>query len=105
MCWPQFADRGEYPKHGFCRNSDKWYVVRTSTEPYPCVVLGLKEDDATLKAFPFKFELRYAVTLDGPDSVSMALTVINTGEEELPFDNTFKLVLESFTIKDFALFV
>ncbi|GMH96772.1 hypothetical protein TrVE_jg14053 [Triparma verrucosa] len=27
------------------------------------------------------------------------------GEEELPFDNTFKLVLESFTIKDFALFV
>ena len=33
ICWPQFAGRGPYGKHGFCRNSDKWKVVRTSTEP------------------------------------------------------------------------
>jgi len=85
VCWPQFADRGPFGKHGFCRNSDKWKVVRTSTEPYPCVVLGLTDDEATRAAFPFSFELRYSVTLDGPDSVSVSMTVINTGEETLEF--------------------
>ena len=41
VCWPQFATRGPYGRHGFCRNSDKWTVIRTASEPYPCVVLGL----------------------------------------------------------------
>ena len=85
VCWPQFADRGPYGKHGFCRNSDKWRVVRTSTEPYPCVVLGLSDDEATREAYPFPFELRYSVTLDGPDSVSTSMTVINTGDAPLEF--------------------
>ena len=35
ICWPQFADRGSGPKHGVCRASAEWTVVRTSTEPYP----------------------------------------------------------------------
>ena len=33
ICWPQFAAKGPYTKHGFCRNSAEWTVVRTSTEP------------------------------------------------------------------------
>ena len=37
ICWPQFADRGSGPKHGVCRASAEWTVVRTPTEPYPCV--------------------------------------------------------------------
>jgi len=82
VCWPQFADRGPYGKHGFARNSDKWKIVRTSTEPYPTVVLGLTDDEATRAAWPFPFEVRYSVTLDGPDSVSTSLTVINTSDKE-----------------------
>lgn len=42
ICWPQFAGRGPYQKHGFARNSDKWTVLRTSEAPYPSVVLELK---------------------------------------------------------------
>merc|ERR1711965_817154 len=33
ICWPQFAGKGPYQKHGFCRNSAEWTIVRTSTEP------------------------------------------------------------------------
>ena len=35
ICWPQFADRGSGPKHGVCRTSAEWTVVRPSPEPYP----------------------------------------------------------------------
>jgi len=85
VCWPQFADRGAYGKHGFARNSDKWYIVRTSTEPFPCVVLGLDDDEATRAAWPFPFQLRYSVTLDGPDQVSVSMTVLNSGDAPMEF--------------------
>ena len=85
VCWPQFAGRGALPKHGFVRTSDKWRVLRTSTEPYPCVVLELVDDDETRRLFPQPFKLQYSVTLDGPSSISMALSVLNTGTEPLSF--------------------
>ena len=44
--------------------------------PYPCVVLGLTDSEATRAAFPFGFSLRYSVTIDGPESVSTALFVL-----------------------------
>ena len=80
ICWPQFAARGPYPKHGFCRNSAEWKVIRTASEPYPCVVFGLTDSEASRKVFPFGFNLRYSVTLDGPDSISTSLMVLNTSD-------------------------
>ena len=50
ICWPQFAGRGSGPKHGVCRNSAEWKVVRTSSEPYPCVAMS--ENRAGLAARP-----------------------------------------------------
>jgi len=85
LCWPQFAAKGPYQKHGFCRNSAEWTVVRTSTDPYPCVVLGLVDSEATRALWPFPFTLRYSVTLDSESSLSTALTVINSGEKEMEF--------------------
>ena len=81
ICWPQFAGKGDGPKHGFCRTSSEWKVVRTSTEPYPTVVFALSDSDATRAVWPSPFNLRYSVTLDGPQTLSTSLTVMNTGEE------------------------
>lgn len=50
-----------------------------------CVVLGLSDSEATRAAFPFGFSLRYSVTIDGPESVSTALFVQNTGDAPLEF--------------------
>ena len=85
VCWPQFAAKGPYQKHGFCRNSAEWTVVRTSLEPYPCVVLGLSDSESTRAVWPFPFTLRYSVTLDGESSLSTSLTVMNTGGELVEF--------------------
>jgi len=85
ICWPQFAGRGEYQKHGFARNSADWKIVRTSTEPYPSVVLGLSDTEASRKLWPFPFKLTYSVTLDSDASISVSLSVINSGEQPLEF--------------------
>ena len=85
VCFPQFAARGAYQKHGFCRNSAEWTVVRTSTEPYPCVVLGLTDSPATKELWPFAFKLRYSVTLDSDASLSMSLAVMNSGDQPIEF--------------------
>ena len=85
ICWPQFNERGPYKRHGIVRTSDAWEVVRTSTDPFPCVVLGLADSEATRAEFPSAFRLQYSVTLDGPESVSTALTVINPSDEPLQF--------------------
>ena len=55
-------------------------VIRTASEPYPCVVFGLTDSEASRKVFPFGFNLRYSVTLDGPDSISTSLMVLNTSD-------------------------
>lgn len=83
VCWPQFNTRGPYGKHGFVRNT-MWTQIRTSDDPYPSVVLGLSGDAAN-EAFPFAYNLTYAVSLDSPDSITTALTVMNPGEKPLEF--------------------
>jgi len=88
ICWPQFAEKGPYKKHGFARNSDKWNVVRTATEPYPTVVLGLKDDESTRDTYPFAFSLMYSISLDSADSLSISITVRNpaaAGSDPLEF--------------------
>lgn len=85
ICWPQFAGRGSYPKHGICRTNADWKVLRSSSDPFPCVVLTLKDTEATRKSYPFPFTLQYCVSLDGPDSINVSLTAYNPGPEKLDF--------------------
>ena len=59
--------------------------MRTTEAPFPCVVFGLADDEATKADYPHSFSLRYSVTLDGPNSVSTAMQVQNTGEAPLEF--------------------
>ena len=64
ICWPQFSERGPGKRHGVVRNSDKWVVSRTATEPAPAVELCFS--DAAYKVF-------YLVTLDCAESCSTCL--------------------------------
>ena len=50
-------------------------------------MLGLSDTETTRKAFPFPFTLRYSITIDGPQSLSTSLTVMNTSPDK-PLDFT-----------------
>mmetsp|Transcript_26236 Transcript_26236/g.55657 ORF Transcript_26236/g.55657 Transcript_26236/m.55657 type:complete len:374 (-) Transcript_26236:72-1193(-) len=83
ICWPQFAGRGPYGKHGFARNTDAWKVRRTAKDP-PTATLELR-DCAESADWPFSFVLKYTVTLDSDYSLSINMEVSNMSDDPLDF--------------------
>ena len=67
-------------QHGFARTATHQLVKHTDTQ----VVLQLRESEATLAVFPWKFCLKSSFTLEN-DTLHHTLTVENWDEEELPF--------------------
>jgi len=84
ICWPQFAGRGPYAKHGFARNTDSWKVRRTVAEPSPSVTLELRDCEAS-KDYPFSFVLTYTVTLESDTALSVGMQVVNQSDDALDF--------------------
>jgi len=70
-----------YPmgRHGFARKRDFRFVQRNDVE----CVMALEDDSDTLEQFPFpfRFEIRYAVSAE---ALGVTYSVSNTGRETLP---------------------
>jgi len=83
VIFPQFADQGPLPKHGFARTS-VWTLAEASADR---AVLVLEDSAATRAVWDhaFRAELRVEIGAD----LSMTLAVENTGEE--PFEFTCAL--------------
>lgn len=76
------------PQHGFARNS-RWEFLGKSTSEGSNVKLdfGLSSetlDEASKKAWPYKFGLIYSVTLE-KDALTTTLVVTNDGDEPFEF--------------------
>ena len=84
VVFPQFADRGPLPKHGFARTSE-WKTVDAGTDPDGAVfaLLRLADSEATRTLWPHPFLAELRVTLAG--KLEIALRVTNTGSEPLEF--------------------
>ncbi len=66
--------------HGFARDSDFTVTEKTADK----ITLELKENEKTLKQYPFKFLLRVTYTLIGA-TITTSVTATNTGNADLPF--------------------
>jgi glucose-6-phosphate 1-epimerase len=83
VIFPQFADLGPLPKHGFARTID-WAVVDRG----PSSVTLRLDDTATTRAlWPHAFSIELSAALD--DRLSIALAVRNRGDA--PFEFTAAL--------------
>jgi glucose-6-phosphate 1-epimerase len=84
VVFPQFADQGPLPKHGFARTR-AWEPVESGTDPQGAAFALLRlEDDADTRALwphPFRAELR--VTL--AEALTVSLHVVNTGGGTMAF--------------------
>jgi glucose-6-phosphate 1-epimerase len=88
VVFPQFADQGPLPRHGFARTAEWTLASVTDGEAGPAeAVLRLADSPATLAAWPHAFALELRVRL--ADTLSVQLTVKNTGAE--PFELTAAL--------------
>lgn len=81
VIFPQFADQGPLPKHGFARTA-QWAVADCQASR---AVLQLRDDEATRAVWPHAFLAELAVELE-ETRLSMTLSVTNT--DDAPFSFT-----------------
>ena len=93
IVFPQFADEGVLPKHGFARTST-WDVTEVSALPNGAqrITLTLGHSPATQVLWPYAFRLDLAVTVGGA-VMDVELTVTNTGSARFEFTSALHTYL------------
>lgn len=81
VIFPQFSDHGPFARHGFSRRME-WRVSEGS-EPAESL-LTLADTPESLAEWPYAFQIALGVALSA-NSLTISLTVHNTGEEAFPF--------------------
>ena len=86
VIWPQFANLGGLPQHGFARKSE-WQLVETpdgENENQSSVTLQLTDDHRTRELFPYHFRTELKVSID-EKTLTVELSAFNTGDELFTF--------------------
>jgi len=88
ICFPWFrakADNPHAPKHGFVRTRE-WQLdsINAAEDGAVIVVCSTQSDGSTLRWWPHEFHLEHRVTVGS--TLSMELTVTNTGSSPLSFE-------------------
>jgi glucose-6-phosphate 1-epimerase len=84
VCFPQFAERGPLPKHGFARTVLWELVSQEQGKDDALAVLRLRDTDATRAIWPHAFELELSVRVSGR-VLDVELACENTGDTPLSF--------------------
>src|SRR5256886_7118077 len=85
VAWPQFANLGALPQHGFARKTD-WQLADTaeSADEPASVKLVLTDDHRTRELWPYHFRTELTVSIDDK-SLTVKLDAFNTGDELFSF--------------------
>ena len=84
VCFPQFNQRGDLPKHGFVRNRP-WVLLAADAGDSPnTLCFGFSANDSTRAIWPAEFEARLRVDLQ-PGQLCVTLEVRNLGTQALRF--------------------
>ncbi|HET9023076.1 MAG TPA: D-hexose-6-phosphate mutarotase [Burkholderiaceae bacterium] len=83
ICFPQFAELGPLPMHGFAHVVPWEWSGHTETG----VVLTLRDSDATRSVWPHRFTAQYAVDL-APSTLHLAFSVRNDDAAPLLWSGT-----------------
>lgn len=84
VCFPQFADQGSLPKHGFARTATWTVETERSSKEYALVTLGLADSDATRALWPHAFHAELSILIED-SRLELELEVENTGSAALEF--------------------
>ena len=87
VCFPQFANRGKLPKHGFARTSHWQLDGATNTGCGKIVAsaeLVLKDSELSRAIWPHKFHLRLKASI-GPGWLELKLQALNCGPDAFSF--------------------
>ena len=102
VCFPQFAEQGELPKHGFVRTRQWQVAAQRSGDDYALLTLELTDDAATRSVWPHAFRLELTVMLEA-DRLDLELCVANTGDREFAFTGALHTYLRTIQVEDVSL--
>ena len=84
VIFPQFADRGPLPRHGFARTMAWRFAGIEDDVGLPTATFALDDDAATRAVWPHAFALRLHVAL-AENALRLSMTVRNTGDTAFAF--------------------
>lgn len=103
VVFPQFANTGPLPQHGFARKSE-WHVAESEDQPGEDfqVTLALQDDHRTRELWDHHFRTELRVTL-GEQSLEVKLDVRNIGDDTFSFTAAFHTYLAVADIREAAI--
>jgi glucose-6-phosphate 1-epimerase len=103
VVWPQFANLGGLPQHGFARKSE-WQLAESdeSGDDPSSVKLVLTDDHRTREQWPYHFRTELTVTIDDK-SLSVKLEAFNTGDELFSFTAALHTYISVADIRESAI--
>ncbi len=99
VCFPQFAERGPLPKHGFARTLPWELVQQQQGKDDALAVMRLRDSDATRAIWPHAFELELSVRVGGR-SLDIELACENQGEAAFDFTTALHTYLRVSDLDD-----
>jgi len=84
ICFPQFAERGDLPKHGFVRTREWSVSTQRAGDDFALVTMEITSDDTTLALWPHAFHAELALMVEA-DRIDMELCITNTGGSPFSF--------------------
>ncbi|MBL8482468.1 MAG: D-hexose-6-phosphate mutarotase [Rhodocyclaceae bacterium] len=92
LIFPQFAERGPGPRHGFAR-THSWQAVLTRAGPdFALATYSLRSDDATRSLWPHDFLAEFTLSVGG-QRLDMELSITNTGTQPFQFSSALHTYL------------
>jgi glucose-6-phosphate 1-epimerase len=103
VVFPQFANIGPLPQHGFARKSE-WQLVENpdSSDDPSSVKLLLTDDHRTRELWPYHFRTELTAKIDDK-SLQVKLDVFNTGDELFSFTAALHTYIAVADIRESAL--
>ena len=102
VCFPQFAQLGDLPKHGFVRTRAWSLVAQRTADDYALVTFELASDDKTMALWPHAFHAELTLMLEG-DRIDMEFCVTNTGGTPFEFTGALHSYLRVEHVEKIAL--
>lgn len=102
VCFPQFANLGSLPKHGFLRTRHWALGAQRCGESYALLTLTAEDDAETRALWPHAFRVELTVMLEA-DRIDLELCVVNTGDQPFAFTGALHTYLRTVQVEDVAL--
>jgi len=102
VCFPQFADLGELPRHGLVRTRSWAVSGENCGDGYALLTLSLSDDEDSRRLWPHAFRAELTVMLEA-DRLDIELEVENTGDAPFSFTGALHTYLRMVQVEDVAL--